>query len=127
MRRFLFLSVLFLTGCIIAPHTTQVYDHKCDNFRKKITLQPKYIVTGCHGNDQCKGLIGGSIFTGIITGTASAIFMAVGNTYYALDHKKQCKTKLDKQKVKIIPKSIPETNTPPQNSVSTSNGNDLIK
>ncbi len=127
MRRFLFLSVLFLTGCIIAPHTTQVYDHNCHNFRKKITLQPKYIVQGCHSNEQCKGLIGGSIFTGIITGTVSAIFMAVGNTYYALDHKKQCKTKLDKQKVKIIPKPIPNTNTTPKNPAGSSNGNDLIK
>jgi hypothetical protein len=101
MRIIVFSVALFLTGCIITPHTKQVYDYKCDSFRTKVSLQTEYIVRGCNSNDDCSALIGGSIFIGAISGTISAIVMLVGNTYYAIDHSRKCKTKIDSRKMKI--------------------------
>ncbi|MFT6732201.1 MAG: hypothetical protein ACJAS9_000380 [Polaribacter sp.] len=96
-----FLLTFFLSSCIITPKIKRGFDPICVQFRNIVKLQSKFIVTNCSRNQDCRGLIGVSLITVAITGAISVAILSVGNVYYAIEHKSQCKVKVKSDKIKL--------------------------
>ncbi|PHS19578.1 MAG: hypothetical protein COA86_04690 [Kangiella sp.] len=99
------LLVLLLSSCVISPKIKKTYDPICDKFKKRVALQSTFLVNNCPQNNDCNHLIGFSIITSVITGAVSIAIMSVGNIYYAIDHKSQCKAKIDRARIKLLDES----------------------
>ncbi len=89
----LYLVLGLLGGCVYVPHTTAVYDEKCQAFQRHMTLESQQIGTilGC-GGDACIHALVVMVAVSAATAVVSGSVVVIGNVVYWVEHRGRCLT-----------------------------------
>jgi hypothetical protein len=80
-----------LTGCIVTPRDTQVYDPDCKTYVKQVVLESREIgALGHCSNDGCAVLLASMGIVAAASAVISGSVAVVGNIAYWMERRGQC-------------------------------------
>ncbi len=85
------LATLALTGCVMVPATTEVYDADCRIRTRQMELQPVQVgsLMGCH-NEGCAVMLATFGVVAAASAVVSGSIVVVGNVVYWFEKQGRC-------------------------------------
>lgn len=80
-----------LSGCVMVPRTTEVYDVECQIMSRQMDLQPVQVaaIRGC-SNRECGVLLAAAGATAVASAVVSGSIVIVGNVVYWFEKQGRC-------------------------------------